>query len=356
MGPLPACASRPVPASALIVKLAAIGDVIMALPMVTALRAADAGVRITWLSGRTAAPLLRCVEGIDEVVEVDDAAILAGSLPGQLASVLDSWRRIGIRRFDGIYIAHADSRYRALTLLLAAPTRRSLHGGPSFRAMVPGRAHTDEYVRLVTGDDDRMARSFPPPAIRSELSEDLRERLVAFNPEGRPLIALSPGGARNVARENPLRRWPLDRYAELADTLALQGYRVVVTGDRTDGWIRRAFLRRPVLDLVGATDLPALAALFRRCAVVVGHDSGPLHLSRALGLPTLALLGPTAPAMFLQPQPGTTYLWPGGTLPCAPCYDGRAFSACRDNLCMQMIDSTTVARHVTRIVEQEGPG
>src|SRR6266498_3406461 len=70
---------EPVPRSVLIVKLAAIGDAVMALPMITACRAADPATRITWLCGATVAPLLRCVEGIDELVVVDDVAVLAGT-------------------------------------------------------------------------------------------------------------------------------------------------------------------------------------------------------------------------------------------------------------------------------------
>ena len=173
--------------------------------------------------------------------------------------------------------------------------------------------------------------------MQVELSQDLARRVAAFNPDGRPLIAITPGGARNVARENPLRRWPLDRYAELADTLHAQGYRIVLTGDRTDGWVRPAFRDRQVLDLIGATDLPALAALLRSCAAVVGHDSGPLHIARLVGTPVVALLGPTPPSMFFRPDPRTAVLWPGGALPCAPCYNGHEFAHCGNNVCMQMI-------------------
>jgi hypothetical protein len=72
--------ATPVPRSVLIVKLAAIGDVVMALPMVTALRSAESGTRITWLCGATVAPLLRCVDGIDELVVVEDVAVQVDAL------------------------------------------------------------------------------------------------------------------------------------------------------------------------------------------------------------------------------------------------------------------------------------
>lgn len=334
----------------LIVKLAAIGDVVMALPMVTALRAESPDVHITWLCGRKAAPLVRLVHGIDEVVAVDEAAMLAGSMPAQVVSVIDAWLHIGVRRFDAVYIAHWDVRYRVLTWTVRAPVRRSLRGSTHSRGIVPGRSHPDEYLRLVTGLDDHRAVRFSPPALRLELPARLERRVGAFNPDGRPMVAITPGGARNVARENPLRRWPLERYAELTDTLVDRGYRVVLTGDRTDGWVRTAFRERPALDLIGATNLPSLAALLHRCAIVVGHDSGPLHLARLVGTPTVALLGPTPPSMFFGEIRRTIPLWPGGELPCAPCYNGQEFAECDNNVCMQMIDCATVARNVMAAV------
>lgn len=324
----------------LIVKLAAIGDVVMALPMVSAVRAARPGARITWMCGASVAPLLGSVDGVDECLVVNERALLAGSTLEKLAAVLGTWIRIGGRRFDEVYVAHSDPRYRFLAAPVIASCRRSLGGDRTHRALVNRRTHTDEYVRLVTGLDDFRAPTFPPPPLRLGLSVPLAERVDRFA-NGRRLIALTPGGARNVARENPLRRWPLDRYAQLAVELNARGYAVVVTGDHDDAWVRPAF-NEISLDLVGATDLIELAALFQRCAAVVGHDTGPLHLARLVATNVVALLGPTPPSMFFRQEARTTALWPGRTLPCAPCYDGYEFAKCGNNVCMQMIGWQTV--------------
>jgi heptosyltransferase-2 len=92
-----------------------------------------------------------------------------------------------------------------------------------------------------------------------------------------------------------------------------------------------------------------LLAVLQNCDALVGHDSGPLHLARLVGTPSLALLGPTPPSMFFR-SADAGYLWPGGALPCAPCYDGRDFAACDDNRCMQMIDVDTVLRRAQALV------
>src|ERR1700681_973549 len=110
-----AALSPPVSFNALIVKLAAIGDVAMALPMVTALRAQHPGCRIAWLCGESVRPLLECVDALDELIVADDRALLAGPRRRQIAATLALWRQLAGRHFDLVLTAHADPRYRRLT-------------------------------------------------------------------------------------------------------------------------------------------------------------------------------------------------------------------------------------------------
>ena len=220
------------PRSVLIVKIAAIGDVVMALPMITALRAQDAATRITWLCGRTVAPLLASVDGIDALVEVDDVAVLAGTQAQKARAVLAGWSALSGRRFDLVITAHADPRYRMLASRVRARERRWLGERKPRPRLVPGRYHGDEYVRLVTGVDDGTATHFAPPALRATLDAAVAERIAALG--SRRLIALAPGGARNPARDNPLRRWPLEHYAALARLLVANGDAVMLTGSDDD--------------------------------------------------------------------------------------------------------------------------
>lgn len=330
------------PPTVLIVKLAAIGDVVMAMPMVSALLARDPQTRIAWMCGHAAAELVKRVDGVSEVIAVDEAAMLAGSTVAQVAAVFRAWASIRGRQFDAIYIAHSDARYRLLALPAAAKERCWLGGGKHARGKVAGRTHADEYVRMVTGLDDYRAKPFAFPPVRVDLPPDLALRMQAFNPDALPLVVMAPGGARNVVRDNPLRRWPVERYARLADALTQRGLRVAVIGSATDGWVRPAMQAARVLDLIGATDLPALAAVLKQCIAVVAHDSGPLHLSRLVGTPVVSLLGPTPPSMFFRDNQRANVLWPGGALPCAPCYDGIDFANCENNACMKMIEIESV--------------
>ncbi len=260
------------PRSVLIVKLAAIGDVVMALPMVTALRAQDAATRITWLCGKTVAPLIEVVDGIDECVVVDDVAVLSGNQAQKAQAVMMGWSALRGRRFDLVITAHSDPRYRMLAARVRAGERRWFGERGARPRHVPGRYYGDEYVRLVTEVDDGNATRCEPPQVRVTLDAEVETRIAAL--DGRRMIALAPGGARNPARDNPLRRWPLEHYAALARRLVAEGYAVLLTGSADDAWIRPAFAGIDVVDLIEATSLPGLAALYARCAAVVTHDSG----------------------------------------------------------------------------------
>jgi heptosyltransferase-2 len=316
--------------------------------MVTALRAQDPATHIAWLCGSSAAPLVESVEGIDECIVVDDAAVLAGSRAQKAQAVITGWSALRGRRFDLVITAHSDPRYRMLASRVRATERRWLGERAARPRLVHGRYFGDEYVRLVTGIDDGTAISFAPPQVRVTLDAAVAQKIAPL--AGRRLIALAPGGARNAARDNPLRRWPLSNYAALARRLTADGDIVLLTGGDDDKWARPAFTGIDVMDLIGGTTLPGLAALYSHCAALVTHDSGPLHLARLVDAPVVGLFGPTIPSTILRESRRAIALWPGVALPCAPCYDGRDFAACASNRCLQLLTPDAVAASVNALL------
>jgi lipopolysaccharide heptosyltransferase II len=325
--------------SVLIVKVAAVGDAVMALPMLTALRALHPDAHVCWLCGRSIRPVLDLVPGIDETIEIDDTRLFSARRLDRVREVLRAWRSLAGRRFDLVLIGHRDRRFRLLTATVRRGEVRALGAGGR-TGPIPGRSYRDEFVRLATQVDDWRAIHHAAPALRLRDTE-LARQLVG-RASSRPLIALAPGGARNSARTSPLKRWPLDRYVELARRLLRDGFAVAIVGDAGDDWVRPAFAQSDVCDMIGKTSLADLPGVLARCAAVVTHDSAPLHLAALVGTPVVALFGPTDPAAFAPPGERVEVLWPGRALACAPCYDGRDFAACDDNRCMQMIDVESV--------------
>lgn len=320
----------------LFVKVGAIGDALMARGLPVELKRRHPSAHLTWLAGRSLAPLVRLFEGVDRVLEVDDAALLTGSAPRRAFSLLGAWARLGLGRWDQVLIGHADARYGLLALPARGPRRALVHGV----LPRPGRYHGDEYVRLLLGGD-APAQARPPLApLRVGLEAGLARRLRG---PGRRLL-LFPGGARNLLRDDGLRRWPLEHYAALARAAGQRGWRVLLGGGPGDAWVRQGFRGLRTLDLIGACDLPQTLALCAAVDRVVTHDSGPLHLALAAGAKVTALFGPTQPHEKLDPRGQTQVLWGGEALACRPCYDGRGYAPCPDPACLRGVSPAQVLR------------
>lgn len=155
--------------------------------------------------------------------------------------------------------------------------------------------------------------------------------------DGRPLVVLHPGAT------DPLRRWPVERFAAVADALAGRGCTVAVVGSGPDDAATAArlcalALTAPV-DLVDRLPLPATAGLLARADLLVGNDSGPRHLAEALGTPTVGVFwlpnllnaGPLTRARHRVAVSRRT-TWPAGEATVADVPLAEVLAACDDLL------------------------
>jgi heptosyltransferase-2 len=144
----------------LIVKLGAIGDVIMAIPAVNALR--QEGAQIDWICGPAVAPLLACYPWIRPIV-ADDRAILKGSAIERLRALTALWREIGFQKYDLCATLYYDPRYRLIALPVRAKRKLLLSNSNRTLQLLPGRHHTDEYARILLGlKDEEQPSAFAP--------------------------------------------------------------------------------------------------------------------------------------------------------------------------------------------------
>jgi heptosyltransferase II len=131
------------------------------------------------------------------------------------------------------------------------------------------------------------------------------------------IVALNPGATYGSAK-----RWPADRYAALTDRLVAElGMRVLLTGVDADGSVARVVrsnARYPerIIDLTGRTDIQVLAGVLKRCAVFVTNDTGAMHVGAAVGVPVVAIFGPTDPTTTSPVGPHVLLRHP---VPCSPC-------------------------------------
>jgi heptosyltransferase II len=327
----------------LIVKLGALGDVVMSSTIVARARRERPGSRITWMCGRSVAPLVRAYDGVDEVIEVDDRALFTGGLPRRIGSLAAAWLRIAGRRFDLVVLAHRDPRYNVLIAPVRAGKVRVLADAPRESRPLVVRYFGDEYASLLGDPSDPDAAGAPLASVKVE-------EPPGFRVDNRRLVILVPGGARNLLRESGLRRWPVDCYRTVAEALLAAGFRVVLAGDADDEWVRPHFAEVAVDDFIGRLSIPATLGLMKKAALVITHDTGPMHFARLVGSPLVALFGPTIPDRFVVQDGKTTVLWGGANLACRPCYDGREFATCASNLCMQDISvEQVIERSLARL-------
>jgi heptosyltransferase-2 len=169
--------------------------------------------------------------------------------------------------------------------------------------------------------------------------------------DGEPLIALAPGSVWAT------KRWP--SYDALARELValLPDARVVVLGAAGDAPLAAAIgiavQQRdgpPIVDATGKLTLLGSAALLSRCAVLVTNDSAPLHLASAMNTPTVALFGPTVPAMGFGPLSDRHAVIGRDALPCRPC-SAHGGQACPLGhwTCMRDVAASVVAEQVVRM-------
>ncbi|MEO6878376.1 MAG: hypothetical protein ABI205_07840, partial [Gemmatimonadaceae bacterium] len=195
----------------LIVRLGAVGDVVMASSLARRIRDERKDARITWLCGNGVAPLVRQFADVDDVITLDDRRLLLGGAAARVGVLLPLWTELAKRRFTHVMLLHVDPRYRLVVAPLVRAKLTTQTGRDAYGAMNPvtGPYFGDEYARLLDGLEHRgpIVGHFPLARLRP-LSP-----LAAPPVPGVPRVALVPGGARNLMRESGVRRWPVEHYA-----------------------------------------------------------------------------------------------------------------------------------------------
>jgi heptosyltransferase-2 len=342
--------------TALILKFGQIGDVIMAIPAARALY--DKGFEIHWVCGRAVQPLLESYSWI-RLVPTNDKELLLGSPFQRVILLCRLWSKIAFRRFDLCATLYYDWRYRLLTLPVWARRKVSLSWHQRNTMLVPGRDHTDEFARILLSLEDTCREQSVAP-VRPDILPP-----SPLPPKTAPTrVALVPGGASQLIREQyirrsspeNLRRWPIERYLELAKRLRDRNWEVVLIGGPEDGWVSSYFHDLSVTDLIGTLSLPQVIAFCNACDAVISHDTGPLHLAGLSNTCLIGLFGPTDPATRIPRRPLAVGIWGGQGFACRPCFDGRSFAPCNSNGCMRQISSELVLRELDRLLDARSQG
>jgi len=318
----------------LILKLIALGDVVMASTVVPAARARWPNAHITWAVGATFAPLVRRFEGVDAVIPVDEHALMRGGVLGRLRSFAGLTRALGRAPYDLAIVGHVDARYRRLLTFTRVRETRTLQMPQGGAGTAPQWMGAD-YAQLVSLDAVPAVAAFRWPGAQPRPLKGGRH------------VLLAPGGARNLLRDDHLRRWPVERWVALAERLAASGARLSVIGGPADRDEATAVARAVGAEmLAGSQSLEETVATISGANLLVSHDSGPLHLAALVGTPAVGFFGPTDPRRFVAPGADVVVLSAAKGLACAPCYNGRSYAVCDNNRCLRDLDDSAVSERI----------
>lgn len=301
-----------------------IGDAILSTGLLSHLIDRHPDALITVASGPAAAPLFEAMPGLERVIALRKRRF---SLHW-----LDLWLQCATRRWNMVI----DLRRSAFSWLLLAGER---HLPPATNLDI----HRVRHLAATLG-----LQACPPSPVCWTREQDVARASVLV-PDGNPVLAVA------AAANWPGKQWPPERFAELVTNLTgpngpLPEARIAVLAAAQESAQVQPLIDSlapgRILNLVGKTNLPVAAAVLRRCAFFIGNDSGLMHMSAAVGTPTLGLFGPSH----------TTHYAPWGELTAsvrtlksydeivgAPDYDHRATATVMESLTVDMAEDAARA-------------
>ncbi|RMF32273.1 MAG: glycosyltransferase family 9 protein [Chloroflexi bacterium] len=318
-------AQRPTaaPDAILVIRPDHLGDLLFTTPALSHLRQRHPEARITALVGPWGEPVLANHPDLDAVWTLPFPGFTRRPKPSPWQPyrlLIQAARRLRRHRFGMALVLRFDHWWGALLAYLAGIPHRIGYAVPEVAPFLtqalpyrPGRHEVLQNLTLVgaegEGGWERWPLRFP---VRAEDGAWAEARFGGERP-----IAIHPGAGA------PVKRWRVEGWAQVADGLArLTGAPMVLTGTAGERSLCEAVAAqtrsRPVV-LAGETTLGQLAALFARCRLVLGPDSGPLHLAVAVGTPTLHLYGPVDVATFGPWGPPDRHRVLVSAWPCVPC-------------------------------------
>ena len=324
-----------------------LGDVVFSSPFIRAVRDTLPDSYIVCAVPPRCKEILEANTRINEIIVFDEGGPEKSFL-GKIRFAL----RLRRERFDSAFILHRSLTRALITFIAGVKTRigyDTKRRGFLLTNKVKspqGDIHKVEYFLGLAGAmgadiSKKNYEFFITETDRKRAAHILEDKGVGY---GDRIVALNPGGNWDP------KRWPVDRFADLADRLVEKyGVKVLITGAEKDRVLAEEIskgMRNKPISICGKTKLRELASIFERAKLVISGDSGPMHIAVSTGANVVALFGPTS-TDITGPYGRGNYIVIKKDIGCdIPCYD----FTCRDNRCMKTISTDDVLR----VIEKSG--
>ena len=305
----------------LVIKISALGDTILSIPSLKALRKKFPGAVIKVLVGLPSSSILRGCPYIDERIVYDPKSKDVG-----FKGLLKIASRLKKEDFDIVIDLQNNKASHLLSFLSMAPLRYG-YDNKKWSFFLNKRVkdtpipvgpveHQFRTLKLLgIQKDDEKPELWPSKEDEEWADNFLRQN---WTDPSRVLVGINIGSSKRWQSK----RWEPAFIAELCDELAKRrNIRTLLTGAEGDtkiaGDIAGKSRSKPII-AVGKTDILQLAALIKRCSVYITTDSAPLHVAASMGIPFVALFGPTDPKRHVPRVKAYKIL--KSNVRCSPCY------------------------------------
>ncbi len=298
------------PRNILIIDFGQLGDVVMSLPALRAVRARFPHARITVAVGKPGAEVVHISGYADAIIVVDRVSLRDGFKPFSILRLFRIVKDVRQQQFDFVIDLHSLSETNLLGFLSGASKRlfsrrpgRSLDFLARFDPLPPIDRNdptehlTDRYLAVLAPlgirDPQRVPRLVSRPADDREIQRMLER---AKGRAATPLVGLYPGAGHSS------RRWPLERFAELAEWLVRNDELCIVVFTGPEERTLLPQLRSifpPTALIFDNLTIGKLLAAQARLSVFVSNDTGPMHLAAAVGAPIVLLSDHRAPETYV---------------------------------------------------------
>jgi len=299
----------------LVIRLSSLGDLVLMVPMLRALRAGFPAAEIHLLCKEKYTGLFEGSDCVDRIIVMKTGGL------GELMRIR-SW--LSLERYDVIIDAHNVIRSNLLFHTLSAPKKFQLRKS-DLKKLLLIRGKTNFYGTAVSqsGRYRELARrlgvdlreTFEELVVPETAVRGAERALASSHVSSGRLIAFAPGARWGT------KRWPEECYAELISEVSRLGYHAVIIGGLDDAAANARVARmsnRAPLDLTGRLSILESAAVLKRSGALVTNDSAPLHLAEAVGTPVVAFFGPTVREFGYYPRLVRSKVLEV-SLPCRPC-------------------------------------
>ena len=338
----------------LIVKLSAIGDVIHTLPSLAALRKLYPDAHITWVIEEDSSDIIEGHLCLDRIIisrrkswlknlkRLHEVRKTIGEMKSFVATLRD-------RRYDLVVDFHGLLKSSLIVLLSGGRRKLGYNSMQELSGLFLGekiyedmdKHAVDRYLDLPR----HLGADIGNPEFAIHIGEENRNRVDNLLKKNRISMEDSFVSVNPVAFWDT-KLWEDGKFARLCDRITEElKMKVVFTGGRNRETVERirSLMKFPSADLAGRTTLRDLAYLYELSDLIITTDSGPMHVSAAVGTPTVALFGPTDPARTGPYGEDHTVI--RRNLPCSPCF----LKKCETKKCMKEISVEDVFQAVKKV-------